>query len=39
MIKPILSIAGMLGMLLASPLQAAELSKADAENLVRRSLQ
>ncbi len=38
-VKSILSIAGMLGMLLASPLQAADLSKAEMENLVRRSEQ
>ncbi len=38
-IKTILSIAGMLGMLWTSSPQAAELSNADAENIVRRSLQ
>ncbi|MFB3133068.1 MAG: DUF1214 domain-containing protein [Rhodothermales bacterium] len=38
-IKMILPIAGMLGMLWTSSPQAAELSNADAENIVRRSLQ
>ena len=38
-IKTILSIAGMLGMLWTNSPQAAELSQADAENIVRRSLQ
>ena len=38
-VKSILTIAGMLAMLLASPLQAANLNQADMENLVRRSEQ
>ncbi len=39
MIKTILPIAGMLGMFWTSSPQAADLSKADTENLVRRSYQ
>lgn len=39
MIKTILSIAGMSAMLLANPLQAAELSDTEMKNLVRRSYQ
>ncbi len=39
MTKSILSICGMLGMLWTSALQAAELSRDDMENLVRRSYQ
>ena len=37
--KTLLSIAGTLGMLCASPIQSADLSHADMENLVKRSYQ
>ncbi len=35
--KTLLSIAGTLGMLCTGPLQSADLSHADMENLVKRS--
>ncbi len=39
LVKTTLLIAGMLGMLSSSPLQAADVSEADMENLVKRSYQ